>query len=100
MRLKHGLVCTVLLVCAGVAEAGFFESLATTLAERAVALDMDRYNLDTLAVAYLKNKQYDEAVQTVEKIIAYWQSQNPGKPVPAGQLKRYKKLRKEAGGSS
>ena len=76
---------------------------AVELAERAVGLGMDRYNLDTLAVAYLKNKQYDEAVRTVERIIAYWQSKNPGKPVPAGQLKRlerYKELRKEAGGSS
>ncbi|MCK4564472.1 MAG: SEL1-like repeat protein, partial [Verrucomicrobia bacterium] len=33
MRLKHCLVCTVLLVCAGVAEAGFFESFVNTLAE-------------------------------------------------------------------
>ena len=75
---------------------------AVKLAERAVALGKDRYNLDTLAVAYLKNKQYDKAVQTAERIIAYWQLQHPGKPVPKGQLKRlerYKKLRKEAGES-
>ncbi len=76
---------------------------AVKLAERAVALGMDRYNLDTLAVAYFKNKQYADAVQAQERLIAYWQSQNPGKPVPAGQLKRlerYKKLRQQAGESS
>ncbi len=76
---------------------------AVKLAERAVELGVDQYNLDTLAVAYLKNKQYDEAVKTVERIIAYWQSKNPGKPVPNGKLKRlerYKKARREAEGSS
>ncbi len=76
---------------------------AVELAERAVALGMDRYNLDTLAVAYFKNKQYADAVQAQERIIAYWQSRNPGKPVPAGQLKRlerYEKLRQQAGESS
>ncbi len=75
---------------------------AVELAKRSIALDENNYNLDTLAVAYLKNKQFDEAVQTVERIIAYWQSQHPGNPVPAGRLKRlerYKKFQQDAEGS-
>jgi len=71
---------------------------AIELAKRSIALDENKYNLDTLAVAYFKNGQCGEAVKTQERIIEFWRSTHPGKPVSEGKLKRlekYKKAEKE-----
>ncbi len=67
---------------------------AIELVKRSIALDENKYNLDTLAVAYFKNKQYDEAVKAQERIIELWKEKNPGKPVSKGKLKRLEKYRK------
>ena len=67
---------------------------AVELVKRSIAVDENKYNLDTLAVAYFKNKQYGEAAKTQERIIEYWKEKNPGKPVSEGKLKRLEKYRK------
>jgi len=75
---------------------------AIELAKRSVAVNETGLNLNTLAVAYFKNGQYDEAVKAQERIIELWQLGNPEKPVPVGkltQLKKYRKLQQEEGDS-
>ena len=67
---------------------------AIELVKRSIELDENKYNLDTLAVAYFKNEQYDGAVKAQERIIEYWQSENPGKPISKGKLKRLEKYKK------
>jgi TPR repeat protein len=69
---------------------------AIELTKRSIALDENKYNLDTLAVAYFKNGQYSEAVKMQERIIEFWKKNHPGKPVSEGKLKRLAKYKKVA----
>jgi TPR repeat protein len=69
---------------------------AVELAERAVALEANNFNLDTLAVAYDHNGQYAQAVETQKRLIAWRQNKYPEKPVPAKMAKRLEEFERKA----
>ncbi len=71
---------------------------AIELAKRSIALDENKYNLDTLAAAYFKNEQYGEAVKAQERIIEFFQQKYPGDLIPERmneKLEKYKKAAEE-----
>ncbi len=61
---------------------------ALKLARRSVKLDTNDATLGTLAEAYFQTGQYEEAVQTQGRKIAFWKKIHPEKPVPEKQLKK------------
>ncbi|MGE4490385.1 MAG: tetratricopeptide repeat protein, partial [Kiritimatiellales bacterium] len=61
---------------------------AVQMAERSVGLDEQGFSLDTLAVAYFKNGQFDKAVDTQERLIDFRKRRGPNEAVPERMMKR------------
>ncbi len=76
---------------------------AVKMAEQMLASDLDEYNLEILADAYFKNKQYADAAQTMERLVEYLKTRMKKRSLSfeiLRKLERYKKLRQQTGGSS
>ena len=67
---------------------------AIELAQRAVEMDGNHETLGTLAMAYFKNGQYDEAVKTQERVVDFWRVRKAGNPVPEGVLIKLEEYRR------
>ena len=61
---------------------------ALKLARRSVMLDTNDATLGTLAEACFQAGQYEEAVQTQGRKIAFWEKIHSEKPIPENQLKK------------
>jgi tetratricopeptide (TPR) repeat protein len=73
---------------------------AVELAERSVEQDEQSNSLDTLAVAYDRNGQYDKAVEAQKRLIALRRERAPGQPVPETMLQRLQRFEKKAAESN
>lgn len=69
---------------------------AVRLAERSVAVEEKFFNLDTLAVAYAANGQYDKAVETQQRMMDFWTGNHAGKPAPEYMTKRLAEFEQQA----
>ena len=69
-------------------------SRAIQLAKESLAINENEEILETLALAYFRNKQYPDAVRMQERLIQLWKHNHPDQPVPEGkqeELEKYKK---------
>ncbi len=73
---------------------------AVELAERSVEQNEQSNSLDTLAVAYDRNGQYDKAVEAQKRLIALRRKRNPAQPVPETMLQRLQRFEKKAAESN
>jgi tetratricopeptide (TPR) repeat protein len=69
---------------------------AVDLAERSAEIEADIHNLDTLAVAYAHNGQPGQAVEAQRRMMDFWSSNHPGKPLPKYMTDRLAEFEQKA----